>query len=258
MAEHCVCRFPLARVAPGWCADGVVSSAVSAPEPGSRPEAEFFRSPSSIAQRRYEALRAHLYEGLSQAEAAARFGYTPATIASLARDFRSGHLVFFPPEVPRRRRSPAKERARARIVELRQIGHSVDDIADALKIEGMALNRTGISEVLAEEGFGRLKMRPFRERILPRRAILPVARLVDFAELPELSETLAAGLFLAIPTWSHSTCPAWSKPPDTPARGSSRGSTTSCRSSRSKWKACAGSPTWTTWPPTPGPDCSPD
>jgi transposase len=176
----------------------VAQSAISAPEPGSRPEAEFFRSPSSIAQRRYEALRAHLYEGLSQAETAERFGYSPATIASLARDFRSGHLVFFPPEVARRRRSPAKERARARIVELRQIGHSVDDIAAVLKTEGMALNRTGISEVLAEEGFGRLRMRPFRERILPRRGILPTAKLLDFATLPQVSDTLAAGLFLAI------------------------------------------------------------
>jgi transposase len=178
----------------------VAQSAVSAPPPpGPRPEAEFFRHPSNVAQRRYEALRAHLYEGLSQAETAERFGYTPATVASLARDFRAGHLVFFPPEVPRRRRSPAKERARARIVELRQIGHSVDEIAAALKTEDIALNRTGISEILAEEGFGRLKMRPYRERVLPRRGQLPVAKLLDFDELPKVSDTLAAGLFLAIP-----------------------------------------------------------
>jgi len=41
-------------------------------------------------QRRYEALRAYLLEGRPAAEAAARFGYTEATLTSLVRDFRAG------------------------------------------------------------------------------------------------------------------------------------------------------------------------
>lgn len=164
-----------------------------------RPGAELFLSPAATAQRRYEALRAYFVEGLSRAETAARFGYSPQTIASLVRDFRSGHLVFFPPVAPARRRSPAKERARARIVELRQAGHSALEISEALKIEGMALNRTGVAEVLAEEGFARLSTRPFRERVLPRRAELPKAERLDFDRLPAVCDTLAAGLFLAIP-----------------------------------------------------------
>jgi len=160
---------------------------------------EYFLSPATPVQRRYEALRAYLVEGLTRAEAAARFGYTPATMASLIRDFRAGHLDFFGPRDPARRRSPAKERARARIIELRQAGHSIVEISETLKNDGMALNRTGVWEVLTEEGFERLATRPFRERVLPRRAQLPRAEVLDFANLPEVCDTLAAGLFLAVP-----------------------------------------------------------
>ena len=160
---------------------------------------EYFLSPSSAQQRQYEALRAYLVEGIGRDEAAARFGYTPATMASLVRDFRAGGVEFFGPRALARRRSPAKERARARIVELRQAGHSAVEISAALKTEGMALNRTGVAEVLAEEGFDRLVTRPFRERVLPRRGELPRAQILAFDDLPPSSDTVAAGLLLAIP-----------------------------------------------------------
>jgi hypothetical protein len=159
----------------------------------------YFLSPANAQQRQYEALRAYLMEGLNRDAAAARFGYTPATMASLVRDFRAGHLDFFGPRALARRRSPAKERARARIVELRQAGHSAIEISVALKVEGMALNRTGVAEVLAEEGFERLTTRPFRERVLPRRAELPRAQVLDFDDLPPEHTTVVAGLLLAIP-----------------------------------------------------------
>jgi hypothetical protein len=160
---------------------------------------EYFLSPSSTQQRQYEALRAYLVEGVGRDETAARFGYTPTTMASLVRDFRAGQLEFFGPRALARRRSPAKERARARIVELRQAGHSAPEISAALTAEGMALNRTGVAEVLAEEGFDRLVTRPFRERVLPRRGELPRAQTLAFDHLPASSDTVAAGLLLAIP-----------------------------------------------------------
>jgi transposase-like protein len=164
-----------------------------------RPGGEYFLSPANAQQRRYEALRAYLLEGASREDAAARFGYTPQTLASLVRDFRAGHLEFFGPRALARRRSPAKERARARIVELRQAGHSAIEISAALKAEGMALNRTGVAEVLAEEGFERLATRPYRERVLPRRGELPRTGTIDFAALPGVCDTRVAGLFLAVP-----------------------------------------------------------
>lgn len=60
-----------------------------------RPGGEFFAVPQDPTHRRYEALRAYLYEGRPAAEAAARFGYTPKALDSLARDFRGGRRDFF-------------------------------------------------------------------------------------------------------------------------------------------------------------------
>ena len=55
-----------------------------------RPGGEFFARPTGPNHRRYEALRGYLYEGLPIQDAAARAGYSTATLRSLARDFRAG------------------------------------------------------------------------------------------------------------------------------------------------------------------------
>lgn len=50
----------------------------------------FFNQPSCPAQRQYEALRAVFIDGLSQKDAALRFGYTHAAFRQLVHDFRQG------------------------------------------------------------------------------------------------------------------------------------------------------------------------
>jgi len=87
---------------------------------------EFFLRPASPAQRRYEALRAYLADGLPAKQVAARFDYTPAGLQSLVRDFRAGKLDLFPGRRPGPKRAPAKDAARARVIELRLAGHSID------------------------------------------------------------------------------------------------------------------------------------
>jgi hypothetical protein len=138
-------------------------------------------------------------EGVSAAEAAARFGYTTAAFESNVRDFRAGDRKFFAQRRPGPKTAPGKDAARARIIELRRAGHSIDEIAVALGDEGTPLNRTGISEVVAEEGFERLWRRPEQARGAPRRETLPRAKVVDFDELPPRCETKLAGLLLAVP-----------------------------------------------------------
>ena len=132
----------------------------SARSPQPRPGGEFFAEPADPTQRRYEALRAYLLERRPAAEVAAAFGYTVETLNSIVRDFRAGRREFFVSARPGPKRAPAKDRAHDRIVELRSAGHSIDEIALVLAREGIALNRTGIAEVIAEEGFGRLWRRP--------------------------------------------------------------------------------------------------
>src|SRR5205809_1765493 len=126
-----------------------------------RPGGVAFARPASVNQRRYEAIRAYLYEGASLAEAAARLGYARSALASLVRDWRAGRLTLFAePGRPGRKRAPRKDAARARVIELRRQGLSVYEISARLAAEGRPLNRTGVGQILAEEGFGRLLRHP--------------------------------------------------------------------------------------------------
>jgi transposase len=160
---------------------------------------EFFCSPTEANHRRYEALRAFLVEGASAEDVAGRFGYSAATVASMVRDFRAGQREFFLTARPGPKSAPAKDAARARIVELRQAGRSAYEIAQVLAAEGTPLNRTGVAEVLAEEGFPRLQQRPHAERGLPRRAAPQRTKVIDFDIWPAQQDTKLAGLLLAVP-----------------------------------------------------------
>ena len=159
---------------------------------------EFFARPRDPTQRRYEALRAYLFEG-RPAAAAAAFGYSTETLHSMVRDFRAGRREFFLAPRPGPKVAPGKERARARIVELRRAGHSIDEIAQALEAEGTPLNRTGIAEVVAEEGFPRLWRRLHALRGAPGRETLPRSGVIDFERFGEPAESKHAGLLLAVP-----------------------------------------------------------
>ena len=61
----------------------------------------YFLEPTQALQRRYEVLRAFFVERRPQADIAAQFDLTPATVQSLVRDFRArlrdGHLSPFLP-----------------------------------------------------------------------------------------------------------------------------------------------------------------
>src|SRR5580700_4246846 len=174
-------------------------TAVPAPRPGWELLA------GQVNQRRYEALRAYLYEGASLQQAASAAGYTRDALASLVRDLRAGRLTLFaPPGVPGRKSAPRKDAARTRVIELRREGLSVYEISTRLGQEGTPLGRTAVSDVLREEGFGRLLRGPAAEASTSpatsgRDTRLPAAAITDFAALPAHTHTTMAGLLLAIP-----------------------------------------------------------
>jgi hypothetical protein len=169
------------------------------------PGAEYFTAPRHPNQRRYEAPRGYFTEGLTAEQAAARAGYTRASMASLLRDFRAGKLeLFAPPGKPGPKTAPAKDRARARVLELRRAGLSVYEISARLRAEGTPLNRTGVGQILAEEGSARLLRGPAAEASTSpatagRDTQLPRAAVIDFAAFPARAETRLAGLLLAVP-----------------------------------------------------------
>src|SRR5205807_6915755 len=125
--------------------------------------------------------------------------YTPASLLSAVRDFRAGAREFFVSGRPGPKTAPGKDAARPRIIELRAAGHSIDEIAQALAAEGTPLNRTGIAEVIAEQGLPRMWRRPEADRGGPAREVQARAEAADFTALPGLAETRLAGLFLAVP-----------------------------------------------------------
>jgi hypothetical protein len=169
------------------------------------PGAEYFTAPAHPNQRRYEALRAYFTEDLTVEQAGARAGYTRSSMASLLREFRAGRLeLFAPPGKPGPKTAPAKDRARARVLELRRAGLSAHEISARLRAEGTPLNRTGVGQILAEEGFGRLLRGPAPEASTSpatagRDTQLPRAAVLDFAAFPARAETRLAGLLLALP-----------------------------------------------------------
>jgi hypothetical protein len=174
-------------------------TAVSAPRPGWELLA------GQVNQRRYEALRAYLYEGLPLQEAADAGGYTRDAVASLVRDLRAGRLtVFAPPGTPGRKSAPRKDAARGRVIELRREGLSVDEISTRLGREGTPLGRSAVSDILREEGFGRLVRGPAPQASTSpatsgRDTRLPAAARIDFTALPPRAHTAMAGLLLAVP-----------------------------------------------------------
>src|SRR5664280_1828489 len=169
------------------------------PQPASR---EWFTTPHEVNHRRYEALRAFFVEGLTHAAAGERFGYTRWAMVNLVREHRAGRTELFAPARkpgPAPGSAPAKDRARARVIELRRAGLSTYEISARLPGEGTPLNRTSVAEILAEEGFGRLLRRPEpAESTSPatpgRDTRLPRTARLDFATWPATVETGKAGL----------------------------------------------------------------
>src|SRR5664280_2745982 len=174
------------------------------PQLGSR---EWFTTPHEVNHRRYEALRAFFVEGLTHAAAGERFGYTRWAMVNLVREHRAGRTELFAPARkpgPAPGSAPAKDRARARVIELRRAGLSTYEISARLPGEGTPLNRTSVAEILAEEGFGRLLRRPEpAESTSPatpgRDTRLPRTARLDFATWPATVETGKAGLLLLVP-----------------------------------------------------------
>src|SRR5512143_2836529 len=111
--------------------------------------ARCFLEPSDSTHRQYEALRAFFVDGVPSAEAAARFGYTPASFRVLVHQFRNhpGRDFFLP--TAREGRPPGKQkRLRERVVALRKQNLSVHDISHSLSRDGEPLSPAAVAAIL--------------------------------------------------------------------------------------------------------------
>ena len=111
---------------------------------------------------RHSHWRAICVDGLTPAEAAARFEYAPGTVRNLYASFRKNPgRAFFDAVLPRPRR-PAPEPAPSDrlILDLRQDQHlSVLEIADRLTAEGRPVSKSLVANVLQRHGISKLARR---------------------------------------------------------------------------------------------------
>lgn len=165
-------------------------------------EARFFLEPQTPVQRQYEALRAYFVEGLSSAEAARRFGYSPGGFRVLCHQFRHRNVKverFFQKSHRGPQSAPARDPVRELVVAMRKKNMSVYDIQRELAPRH-TISINALSVLLREEGFARLPRRRDEERptrAKPEPAGTADARLVNLG--PRIFRTRVAGLFLFVP-----------------------------------------------------------
>jgi transposase len=163
--------------------------------------AKFFLEPSNSTHRQYEALRAYFIEGLSNKEAAKRFGYTEGSLRVLVHEFRQNpHRQFFLPPAKGPHKAPKKDKVRERVIALRKQNLSIYDISNVLETKGHQLSPVSVSLILKEEGFAKLPRRRDEER--PNGTRPTPGAVADVRQLnltPRQVHTKFGGLFLFIP-----------------------------------------------------------
>jgi len=160
-----------------------------------------FLQPSNSTHRQYEALRCYFVEGLSNKEAARRFGYTEGSFRVLVHEFRQNpHRQFFLPPAKGPHKAPKKDVARERIIALRKENLSIYDISKVLDKEVHKMSPVSISLILKEEGFARLPRRRDEEWPLgPRPTVADIADVRNLDLTPRQFRTKFGGLFLFLP-----------------------------------------------------------
>ncbi|MCA9708562.1 MAG: hypothetical protein KDK70_22120, partial [Myxococcales bacterium] len=119
-------------------------------------DASFFLRPRPQWQRRYEALRACLVDGLPATLVSERFGFSPGYVRLLKHRFRRGDVDLVSPRAGSRR---VTTEIRQRIRALRQRGHTAAEIAARLGAGGVELSDRTVERVLVDEGFPRMPRR---------------------------------------------------------------------------------------------------
>lgn len=134
----------------------------------------YFISPSTVAQKQYEALRAFFVDNMSVKNVADNFGYTPRTVNSLVADFKKiiknysdnsndsndkEQDPFFRTKKKGRKQKTQTQQMTSSIVEMRKKNLSVPEIKVALDAEGIRLSEKNVYLILKKEGFSRLPRR---------------------------------------------------------------------------------------------------
>ena len=81
-------------------------------------------------------MRAYFVDGLTAGEVATRFGYSSASVYQMASELRAGSAQYFRSSKPGPRSARKADRVRDRVLELRALDRSVEEIAAELTLAG--------------------------------------------------------------------------------------------------------------------------
>lgn len=136
----------------------------------------FFLSPSTVAQKQYEALRMFFIDKRPAAEVAQHFGYTYRGFTTIVSNFRkylkapNASELFFTDKKKGRKRTGQMDAAKDIVIELRKKYLSVEDIKVTLDGKGYKLSEKSIYNIISEDGFSRL---PRRTKVVKQQMEVP-------------------------------------------------------------------------------------
>ena len=156
-----------------------------------------FLEPANSTHRQYEALRAHFVDGLSIEDAAARFGYKTGSFRNLCAAFRSKpDRNFFALRKSGPKADSAPVARRNRVLALRKLDLSVEDISARMNEEGMPISPSGVSRIIRKAGLPKLWRRTPDRMQGARPTTAPAADRNAFDLSPRRLRTRFGGLFL--------------------------------------------------------------
>lgn len=164
---------------------------------------DYFKTPNTIAQKQYEALRMYFVEDKTALEVADTFGYTHRGFTTIVTEFtkhlkkKGAKSLFF------------KERSRGRkkievstedmIIELRKSYYSVEDIKVAMDSKEISVAEKTIYNVIKAHGFARL---PRRQKLVKKSlepSNIKAKKTISLDFTPEHFSSSSVGLLCLLP-----------------------------------------------------------
>lgn len=166
---------------------------------------DFFLTPSTIAQKQYEALRMYYLEDKSTKEVAEIFGYKHRGFTTIITEFNkklknsNAENLFFKPMQRGRKTTYKTDQAKDTIISLRKSYHSVEEIKSITDSKGYDISERNIYNIIKREGFSRL---PRRTKLVKQELKLPGIKAEKSYQLsffPEKFKSTSGGILCLLP-----------------------------------------------------------
>lgn len=162
----------------------------------------FFRSPTLVTHKQYEALRMYFIEDRSAQEVASHFGYTYRAFTSLVATFRNkleadetGSFLFAEHR-PGRKASSSTDEVKSLIIEMRKKYYSVPDIKVVIDGLGVSISEKHIFNIISSEGFSRLPRRSKLVRQQLENVQIAAEKSTPLSFAPEVFKSSNAGILM--------------------------------------------------------------